>query len=333
MPHCRPLLGAVLASFLLASAHSQSLDGPWHGRLECSAPLPGVNTPAESAKPFTHGVELHSNRSAIAGRYEDAVSASKISGSLTGARMQVSLDGSRKDRPSWWQVVLSGDVVSGTALLKGYLLNSNGTQRLRECALNITSDTYLARIRESERRVAQDKTSRERLLAEQAAQAQAALDLQEQLRQLAEEQSRAVAEEEAASRARADTATPSPAKSAAQQPRAARPVQPPPVAKLPPAATPAASKAPTDKAMADKGVAEKAMAEKAAEKAAVDKAAVEKLAADKMAAEKAAAEKAAADQLAAEKAAAEKAAADKAAANRADAEKRKRVRANTTLDL
>lgn len=312
----------------------QSLDGAWSGRLECSAPLPGISTPSDANAAYGAQVSFTMQGGAVSGTREDRASVEAISGSLAGRRLVVTLDGKRKDRPSWWRTTLSGTVTDGVAQLEGFMTTPDGLRKIRACSLEVRSLAWeaaeaSARARADEQRAAAERDDAERARAERA------MEDERAARQAAEAREKQALEDLERARAQAqhsDSAA-QPARASARAATPALPVSPTPK----PNTERAAARAATERSAAEKAAAEKA----AAEKAAADRAAAESAAEQKATMDKAAADKAAVDKAAAEKAMAEKAAADNAAAAKAAAEQaaakakqeRSGVRANSTMDL
>lgn len=166
----RPLLVVALLALAGTTSRAESIDGEWRGRLECSAVLPGI--PSTVPGPYGAAISVWSHEGRLEGKREDASSEDRITGSISGDRISVNMDGRSKRRPAWWTTVLSGSVRDGQASLAGPLQTPNGLTKVRNCTLALSSVAYEAE-RAQAQRVAAEK-AQQQAAAQQAAQEQAA---------------------------------------------------------------------------------------------------------------------------------------------------------------
>ena len=158
MLHSLRVLALVSCVVLVGEAHGQSVDGEWHGRLECSKYLSGVSGPSSDA--FGYGVSVNVSAGVIEGSKVTGVAEERFTGTSDGRRMRLSVDGKRTDRPAWWQVELNGQVRDGTATLQGPMTSRSGAQ-IRTCSLTLVSSEF-RRIQEADVVAKQRELARER---------------------------------------------------------------------------------------------------------------------------------------------------------------------------
>lgn len=187
----RPLYAAALLLLAGSVSRADTIDGEWRGHLECSAVLPGISSIFPG--PYSTRISVWSHEGRLEGKREDANSEEKITGSISGGRISVNMEGRSKTRPSWWTTVLSGSVREGHASLAGPLQTPNGLTRVRNCTMALTSVAYEAEAAQAQRAAAEN-AAQQQAAAQKAAQDQAAAERAAQERAAAENAARARAD-------------------------------------------------------------------------------------------------------------------------------------------